>query len=338
MLEPLGLDATTERVYRLLLKQTESDPAVIADRLDLSKSAVDAAVDRLIELSLLEPSREDPGRLRPVSPAVGLNALLAGRQEELALQQRRIEQTRAAVATLAAEYEAVWSSSGAMVKLVGPDAVRTRLEETAYRAQRECLSLASGNHCEEILDFSRPLDERALARGVAIRVVYPERFRNHSPTFRYAKWLIDLGGEVRTIPLLPVPLVIIDRKVAFVPASDSNDQRGAIEIRHQGIVSALVSLFEFVWGSATSFSPTLPRDEAGFSRQERELLRLLADGYTDQAVAREMGVSLRTIRRMVANLMKRLQARSRFQAGVRAAERGLITMESHRPQADQGCD
>jgi DNA-binding CsgD family transcriptional regulator len=60
------------------------------------------------------------------------------------------------------------------------------------------------------------------------------------------------------------------------------------------------------------------------SSQERDLLRLLGQGLTDASAARQLGVSLRTVRRMMAELMARLDARSRFEAGIRAAERGWV--------------
>jgi len=41
-------------------------------------------------------------------------------------------------------------------------------------------------------------------------------------------------------------------------------------------------------------------------------------------IARKLGVSVRTSRRITAELTQRLGARSRFQAGARAVERGWI--------------
>ena len=51
----------------------------------------------------------------------------------------------------------------------------------------------------------------------------------------------------------------------------------------------------------------------------REVLRQLARGAKDESAARDMGMALRTYRRTVARLMDQLNARSRFQAGYRAA-------------------
>src|SRR5690606_39837840 len=58
--------------------------------------------------------------------------------------------------------------------------------------------------------------------------------------------------------------------------------------------------------------------------RERELLTLLSAGNTDESAAAQLGVSVRTVRRMVADIMDRLGARSRFQAGVKAADRGWL--------------
>lgn len=54
------------------------------------------------------------------------------------------------------------------------------------------------------------------------------------------------------------------------------------------------------------------------------LVRLLHAGFKDQAIARQLGVSVRTATRRVAALMRRLDAGTRFQAGVKARERGWV--------------
>ncbi len=54
------------------------------------------------------------------------------------------------------------------------------------------------------------------------------------------------------------------------------------------------------------------------------VLDALNEGWTDETAARALGVSLRTYRRRVAELMTALGASSRFQAGARARELGLV--------------
>ncbi|MFH8492087.1 response regulator transcription factor [Streptomyces longisporoflavus] len=60
------------------------------------------------------------------------------------------------------------------------------------------------------------------------------------------------------------------------------------------------------------------------SSTERALLRLAAEGCTDAAAASRLHVSHRTARRMMAALMERLGARSRFEAGVKAVRLGWL--------------
>ena len=49
--------------------------------------------------------------------------------------------------------------------------------------------------------------------------------------------------------------------------------------------------------------------------ETRLLLKLMATGATDRAIARELGISERTVHRRIARLQLRLGVQSRFQLG-----------------------
>jgi DNA-binding NarL/FixJ family response regulator len=66
-----------------------------------------------------------------------------------------------------------------------------------------------------------------------------------------------------------------------------------------------------------------PTDQGG-DRRDRTILALMAAGATDATIARQTGISQRTVERRVRALMDQLGAGTRFQAGVQAARRGLI--------------
>ena len=51
---------------------------------------------------------------------------------------------------------------------------------------------------------------------------------------------------------------------------------------------------------------------------------MLAEGHTDVTIAKKLGVSHRTARRVAADLLDRLSARSRFEAGVHAVQDGWL--------------
>lgn len=62
----------------------------------------------------------------------------------------------------------------------------------------------------------------------------------------------------------------------------------------------------------------------GPSPEEAQLLSLLAQGATDDVVARSLGCTRRTLQRRLRRVFEKLGARSRFQAGVLAQRAGWI--------------
>lgn len=61
--------------------------------------------------------------------------------------------------------------------------------------------------------------------------------------------------------------------------------------------------------------------------REREVLTLLARGYTGEEVARQLKVSAETVRAHVRNSVTKLHARTRLHAVIIALQRGEITLE-----------
>ncbi|MFI6761056.1 LuxR C-terminal-related transcriptional regulator [Micromonospora sp. NPDC050417] len=327
MLEFLGISAAVEAVYLAMVKHPDDGVSEIAERCRQSTQEVRRALDELVEMQLILPSREDSGRLRAVSPKVGLSALLRNQQLELQRQQQNLAIGSATVQMLITEAEARTNAAEAATvkRLTGMDLVQALLEDLSHHAEFECLSLMpGGGQSSASLEYSRPLDEDALHRGVALRTVYLDSARKDQATMAYARWMAEAGGEVRTVPVLSSRMVVVDRKIAVLPLNPANSRAGAIQIEEPGVVAALTAWFEEVWTFATPIVKDLGRDDRGLSSQERELLRLLGQGFTDEVVGRRLGVSLRTARRMMADLMSRLGAQSRFEAGVRAAQAGWV--------------
>ncbi|MET3977268.1 LuxR C-terminal-related transcriptional regulator [Cellulosimicrobium sp. 4261] len=120
--------------------------------------------------------------------------------------------------------------------------------------------------------------------------------------------------ERRVATTLPVSLVALDDTVVLVARPGRTRA-----VTDRDAVAALRALAESEWDRAQP-------DGDALAPSEDTLLRLLAEGKTDTAVAVRLGVSPRTVRRHAAGLMGRLGATSRFEAGVRAAQRGWIRM------------
>ncbi|MEV5575509.1 LuxR C-terminal-related transcriptional regulator [Spirillospora sp. NPDC052269] len=326
MLEALGLDSAAESVYRAMLTHPDLGVTALAGQLDLSEGQVRAGLDRLAELALLRPSREQHGQVQAVHPELGLAALVRRQQSDLLRRQQEVLASQDALTELIAAHRATsrTASDAAMRQLIGLDAVQSRLEALAQQATTECLSIMPGGaQSADTLDGSRELDRHALQRGVAIRTLYQDSVRNDTATRSYARWLTDLGGQVRTHPLLPVRMVLVDRQTALIPLRPDDSSQGALNVTAPSIVAALVALFHHIWDTATPLNDPRPADTP-LTGQEHQLLRLLARGLTDEAAANRLAVSLRTVRRMTAHLMAIMDAQSRFEAGVKATKLGWL--------------
>ncbi len=328
MLETFGVDTAAERTYRAMVENPGWSVTDLSHYLDMSDDAVRGALDRLFEITLVRPSVETPGRMRAVPLHVGLRTVLARQQAQIARQQADFAQSQITIQALLVETQVRHgpeSGDAEIQRLVGMDEIYDRLEQLAAETRIECLSVMPGGaQPPQSLVASRPLDADALARGVEVRTLYQDSVRNDPATLEYARWLTELGGEVRTVPTTPPRLLVLDRQVALVAIDPEHSQAGALQIRSPGVVASLLSLFERAWNTAAPLGADRTPDAAGLTTAQRELLRLQAHGLTDEACAGRLGISPRTARRMMAELMERLEARSRFEAGLKAAQRGWL--------------
>jgi DNA-binding CsgD family transcriptional regulator len=330
VLTALGLTAASEAVYRSMLARPDDGVLALAQRLGLPEDEIRRSLDQLSELALIRPSYERGEALRAVSPDVGMELLMARQQAELAAQQLRIEASRAAAAQLIAEFADLRPSSAhpGVEQLVGLDQIRDRIAGLARELKSEIMTFApGGGHRPESIAASKPHDEALLARGIRMRTVYLDSVRNNQPSVAYVAWLAELGGEVRTVPELPTRMIIFDRATALIPVSSEDTGAGAVVLTGQGTLTALCALFDRVWDEAQPLADSTAKDDTGLSPQETTVIRLLAQGLTDDAIAKRLAVSPRTARRIATDLMERLDARSRFEFGVRAVQRGWLPPE-----------
>ncbi|WP_328720668.1 LuxR C-terminal-related transcriptional regulator [Streptomyces sp. NBC_00247] len=321
-----GLSDLLLDVYRTVVGRPGWGVSGIALHLGVAESQVRACLDELAELSMLYPATYSANPVA-LNPEIGLAALLNRRETEIQSQQAQLAAARTKAAELAAVYSAQQGSRGnlGLEQLDEITAVRARLTEMADQAREELLCfMPGGAQSQEALDASRPLDEKSLSRGVRIRTLYLDSVRNDRATTEYARWLAGLGGEIRTIPSLPVRMLVVDRSVALVPTDPENSRAGAVVVKAPGVLAALVHLFEATWQQASPLDGAQPCGPGGLTAQELVLLKLLELGHTDEVAARKLGVSLRTVRRMMADILGRLGARSRFEAGLLVTRAGWM--------------
>jgi len=330
VLVALGLDAVCVQVYLTMHAAPDASTEQIAHHLNLEVSEVVDALDELSDITLLRPGLAPSRRLRPVSIERAVHTLMRQQAEQLKAQSNSLAAMQVAVKEMLASRPSPGdSASGVDIETItGGEAMQQRLEELGMRATESVSSLMPGGPMpRETLDLARPFDGELAQRGVKIRAIYQNSIKSDRRNVDYARWLVSLGGEVRCAPVIPLRLVLIDQDIAVVMHKQPNLPFEMFIIREPGILAPLLTLFDISWEAAEPIElPNADVEEVddGPSSQESALLQLLAGGSTDEAAAKKLGVSVRTVRRMMADLMERLGASSRFEAGHRATRRGWL--------------
>ncbi len=318
LLEPLGVSALDETVYRLLLACPASTVTDLADTAGETPERLTRALHRLEQLGFVSRQNALPPRFVPAEPEVAIEALVHLRQHELL-------QAVGAATELSAEYRAGRRDDpGQLVEiLTGNVAVSQRFAEL----QRGCR--------EEVLLCDRPpyvnapdnpQQESVLARGVRWRTIYAPESMQSEQSYARAMQLRDHGEQARLLPGLPTKLMIVDRRVALMPLLIGSGLQQSAIIHRSTLLDSMITLFEVFWNRALPLNGQAPSsDRQGeLSESDRRLLGLLVTGAKDEAIARALGVSLRTLHRRMQQLLTLLDADTRFQAGMQAARRGWV--------------
>ncbi|WP_373310785.1 response regulator transcription factor [Streptomyces alanosinicus] len=145
--------------------------------------------------------------------------------------------------------------------------------------------------------------------------------------------VLHSGGQVR-MSMHPLPgFAVLNRTVAILPVGH-RDISQSVLVREPHTVNSLGVLFDAVFSRAADWSIAMRFTSPDGGEEDEmplKVLHLMGTGRTDEVAARELGMSVRTFRRHVSEVMQRLDASSRFQAGLRAAELGLTTGAASAP-------
>lgn len=208
-----------------------------------------------------------------------------------------------------------------------------RGEEELYRRTAHLFTAATDLACAAAGLASWVGDHRseefaeaaAARRGeMRIRKLYPAGLLLDPVAAReLARRRDRIGAEIRVTPDEINETIVIDRRLVILAGDRRSGPRGYSVITQPEIVQGVLSLFETAWRSAVDLAVYNAR-VAEIRQIAPAVLDLLSEGVKDETAARRLGLGLRTYRRRVAELMAALGAESRFQAGVRARELGLV--------------
>ncbi len=315
------LPLVDERSYRTLLRSAPLPAADVAERLGLPPEQAARLLARLADAGLVDV-RE--GTVVAAAPGPTLERIIGERSRALAAVSQQLDSLRRLLPALEADYRAAHEVRGGteQIRVITPEEVVLTLRSLAPSAQGELLWLRPD---QWRFPYGTVVDrwvEELLARGRRSRVIYPARALEEAPEAVRAR--ADRGEHVRVLAQLPGRLAVVGEAAALVPRRFDQVGGDVLVIEQPGLVSALTVLFESLWERAMVV-PGIGAAPAEVSAGARRLLLdQLTRGAKDDQIARTLGLSLRTVRRRVAELMDELGAASRFQAGVEAVRRGWL--------------
>jgi DNA-binding CsgD family transcriptional regulator len=314
-----GISDLTERVYRTIVQDGVRDPGVLADRLGDDPDTVYAAVDELTRVGLVQIRA---GELEPLPPRLPLQAL--------ADQYVRAAAAAREASDVLAE---VWARQASTPDYMEVLTTTAQVMDVAARlhadAETEVRALSIGPNGEAAPPpNAQPGALDAMARGVSYRVVYGAQILRQPAVMALVQEAVSAGESARVFPSVPCNLQIADGKRAVLMAPMPGPERvhAVVFFGGSGFMESLIGIFETYWtlGVPITADQLAVDDNQAPSEDIRRLLSLLGAGLTDASIARELGVSERTVNRRIMTLQDQLAARSRFQLGVQAARRGWL--------------
>ncbi|MFF4953017.1 LuxR C-terminal-related transcriptional regulator [Streptomyces chattanoogensis] len=316
------------QVYTYALDHPSFAPSDASVDLGLDGHAVNAAIRELTRMRLVCRALGSGSALVAVNPAVAVAQLLFPIERALRTRQEEVERVRAELEGLMPLYNASMDRRSRLEAVeVLPDlgTVRAMLTHLAASCEQEVLtSQPGGGRSEPVLEEAITRDEDMLRRGVRMRILYQHTARFSQPTHSYVERVTPLGAEVRTLADGFVRLIVFDGETAVI--SLQGQGMGAVLVRDPNIVHFMVSAFERAWSAATAFPLHLKRCDIQAVSEETKLaiVHLLVEGLDDRSIARRLGMSLRTCQRHVSEVMERIGARSRLQAGYLISKHGML--------------
>ncbi|WP_371496130.1 helix-turn-helix domain-containing protein [Kitasatospora sp. NBC_00374] len=325
------LDPAAVRLFDLALARGRIDRSRHGlEAPELDREQFDRACEVLLRLRLLRPVPQLPDQLVPMSPELAAAGVTAPLEEGIARAAEQVRAIREEFGALMPRYRSARHGSARrdpVELLTDPVVAAALFAEEAGHCREELFTVAPGGLPQDGPADATGTGLAALARGARLRTLCRAAPATPGPRREQINRLIAAGADYRALPELPEPATVIDRSTAFLTRREPDGSASTVLLRDHGAVAYLCQALDLLWATATPCRAqhrTAPRDPAG-SGVHRAVVRMLAEGAKDEVIARRLGVSLRTCRRHIADILESLRADSRFQAGVLAERTGLTT-------------
>lgn len=311
-LDALGAAPGASTTYGRLAELGQAGVDTLSDSLGEAPEVVAAAVSSLVELGLVVAVDDE---FQSTSPRVAL--------EGVALSYtRRAGAARAAADRLGPVWSLNQGRADYLEVVPGMEAARGVQEQVFSEATHRIRALSIGS--EKRPRMAEGL-AAALQSGIRVQAVYGAQVLRHPAAMEVVRSCIALGQESRVFPMVPMNLLMADDHLAMLVVRVPSHRRAdGLVIHPSDLFDSMIGLFEAFWRLAI---PVSSGSDVGLMADSPETVRLLtnlAAGLTDRAIASDLQVSERTVRRRISELQRMLGAQTRFQMGIQAVRHGWL--------------
>ncbi|RVX47167.1 regulatory LuxR family protein [Nonomuraea polychroma] len=324
--ETLGLDPAQRALYTAILRLHRATRTDLAQAMDGPVEKVGRQLDALVKLGVVD---EQSGEYLARHPAAALGRVIAERLDRLAEESRMIDSALGSIRTLIRDYDAGrdYQSGPFMVEMAsGADVLYESVVGIAVQSPGMELLTAIPDErtmTDFVRKFADPWIDAQKRKLLTVRAVIPVATLTLPGVRDQLTELTETGGKVRTLRRVPSWFMTAGPEVAGLPAfwggNLPDHAYNFYLVRTPIVVGVLRTLFDELWARAVP----LPWGRRGDGMVQ--VLRLAAQGMCDESIARQLGVSVRTVRARFADAMAELGTQSRFHAGVEATRRGWLS-------------
>lgn len=309
------LSLVAETVYRELLKAApalEQEFLAGSDEPSLARRWLSS----FVETGLVR--RDSDGFLHVRPPRAALETLASAKELEAARARESAE-------ALSRVYASVHGTGAAYLEMVeGKHAVRELFRMLLASARDQIRGFERGPYLQDTAATPEQAQFDGMRRGLPCRAVYDTDVLHDEALLSAVRRAVEAGEEARVFPDVPMKFLMSDsdRALIILPRAGGLEA-DALLVYPSTLLDVLSDLFEVFWRLAAPMGTGAAPQEGAPPDSDR-LLALLTAGLTDEAIARDLGISERTVHRRVSRLQELLGARTRFQLGVQASRRGWL--------------
>ncbi len=311
----LGVGTAGEALYRQILRAQGQTLATHIRDLALGDAEAQQALAELRTHRLVRVA--DDGGLTADHPRASLERVVSVEEARLATRRQDLARLRDTIDQFVTDYRV-----GQELSAQTPP-TRERVDPTVLVSVHEQLAAASVGpirRTQAVPAVGDPQDHATTAAQVAggrdLRTLYRADVVDAAAD-GMRQWA-ELGEQQRISAHLPSQFVCFGSDAALATTQWGRSEGDWVVLRDPMVVAAFVELFERLWdGAAAAPGAVEGADDSG----NDDLLALMQQGLKDEAIARVLGVSLRTVRRRIAGLMQSHGVETRFQLALKVGDR-----------------